>query len=88
MALHGQSLAELLHGVWVLVHGRQHAEGDFDAFGVVGVDHGWVHFCDGGEGRVGLGGKGDDLGGGRGISERFIWFEVPASQPGFLEMAG
>ncbi len=56
MALHRQGLTKLLHGVGVLVLGSQHAEGDFDALGVVGVDHGGVDFCDGGEGGVGLGG--------------------------------
>lgn len=55
MALHRQGLAKLLHSVRILVLGRKHADGDSDAFGVVGVDHGRVDFGDGGEGGVGLG---------------------------------
>lgn len=54
-------LAERFHGVGVFVAGREHAEGDLDAFGVGGVDHGGVDFGGGGEGGAGLGGQGDDL---------------------------
>ena len=51
-----QVLAERFHGVGVLVAGGEHAEGDLDALGVGGVDHGRVDFGGGGEGGAGLGG--------------------------------
>ena len=61
VVFHAQSLAELFHRVFVLIAGREHAEGYFDAFGVSGIDHGGVDFGDVGEGGAGLGGQGDDL---------------------------
>ena len=56
MALHGEFFFKALHSLGILVLGREHAEGDFDALGVFGVDHGGVDFGDGGEGGAGLGG--------------------------------
>ena len=53
---HAQRLAEFLHGGGVFVAGGEHAEGDFDPFGVGGVDHRGVDFGGGGEGGAGLGG--------------------------------
>lgn len=61
VVLHAQCLSKFLDCVRVFVAGCEHAEGNFDFFGIGGIDHGGVDFGDGGEGGAGLGGKGDDL---------------------------
>lgn len=61
MTGHFQTLSELRDSLFVLISRCEHADWDFDALCVFGVDHGRVDFRDGGEGRAGLGSQGDDL---------------------------
>lgn len=47
--LHTQRLSKLLDCIRVFVAGCKHAEGNFDSFGVGGIDHCGMDFGDGGE---------------------------------------
>lgn len=56
-----QRLLELGHVLGRFIARSEHAEGNFDTFGIVVGDHCRMAFGSSGEKRALLGGKGDDL---------------------------
>ena len=59
--LHSKVLLKGFDIVGVLVSRREDANGDFDVFGVLGIDHGRMRLCGDDEGGSISGGEGYDL---------------------------